>query len=150
MPAQRIDVPQARAALQKEKGSVYLDVRTEEEFAAGHPEGAINIPIGTPNPVMQRLDPNPDFLAVARASVSSETPVIIGCRSGPRAEMAANLLAESGYADVRWVLGGFLGMVDPMGNVLAPGWRHLGLPESRETGEGVGYESLRKTAIGRK
>jgi rhodanese-related sulfurtransferase len=148
MPAQRIDISQARVALQQEQGSVYLDVRTEEEFAAGHPEGAINIPIGTPNPMRQRLDPNPDFLAVARASLSPDTPVIIGCRSGPRAEMAANLLVENGYANVRWALGGFLGMVDQAGSVLAPGWRHLGLPESRETGEGVGYRSLRRKALG--
>ncbi len=148
MPARRIDVSQARSALQKEKGSIYLDVRTEEEFASGHPEGAINIPIGTPDPMRQGLDPNPDFLPVARAIVPPETPVLVGCRSGPRAETAANLLVESGYANVRWVLGGFLGVVDPIGTVVAPGWRHLGLPESRDTGEGIGYLSLKKRALG--
>jgi rhodanese-related sulfurtransferase len=146
MPPLRIDVPQAHAALQEDPKAVYLDVRSEQEFAEGHPEGAINIPIGTPNPVQQRLEPNPDFLAVARAVIPAEIPVIVGCKAGPRAELAARVLAEHGYADVRWVLGGFHGMTDPMGNVVAPGWSQLELPSSRETGEGVGYGSLRRKA----
>ena len=36
----RIDVKQARETLRNEKDAVYLDVRTAEEFAAGHPVGA--------------------------------------------------------------------------------------------------------------
>ncbi len=146
MAPERIDVRQAREALEKESGSIYIDVRTEEEFAAGHPEGAINIPVGVPNPAQQRFDLNPDFVDVVRASVPERTPVIVGCRAGPRAELAANLLTQSGYPKVRWVLGGFHGMSDGMGNMVAPGWHELGLPESRDTGEGVGYRSLRKRA----
>ena len=146
MAPERIDVKQAREALQTEKDAVYIDVRTEEEFAAGHPEGAINIPVGAPNPLQQRFDLNPDFVDVVRSSVPEHTPVIVGCRAGPRAEMAANLLTQSGYPKVRWVLGGFHGMTDAMGNVIAPGWRDLGFPESRDAGEGVGYRSLQKKA----
>jgi len=37
-------------------------------------------------------------------------------------------------------------MTDAMGNILAPGWRQLGFPESRDAGEGIGYPSLRKKA----
>src|SRR2546428_12163790 len=106
----------------------YNDVRTEQDFAEGHPEGAINIPNGTPNPLMQRLDPNPDFLDVVRASVPEHTPIVVGCKAGPRAEMAATLLSQSGYPQVRWVLGGFHGTTDGLGNVLAPGGRPPGLP----------------------
>jgi rhodanese-related sulfurtransferase len=146
MPPERIDVPAAHAALRKDPKAIYLDVRTEQEFAEGHPEGAINIPIGTPNPVLQRLEPNPDFLAVARKVVPPGGPVIVGCRSGPRAEMAARVLSENGYADVRWVLGGFHGLTGPAGDRVAPGWLELGLPVSRDAGEGVGYASLRKQA----
>jgi rhodanese-related sulfurtransferase len=149
LPATRIDVPTAHAALQNEKGAVYLDVRTEEEFSAGHPEGAINIPIGVTDPVHQRLQANPEFLEVVRAVLPRETPVITGCRSGPRAEMAAHMLSESGYSNVRWVLGGFHGMTDATGRVVAPGWLELGLPRSSDTGEGVGYQSLRKKAASR-
>lgn len=146
MGPERIDVKQAREALETEKDAVYIDVRTEEEFAAGHPEGAINIPVGAPHPFLPRLDPNPDFVDVVRASVPEHTPILIGCRAGPRAEMAANLLTQSGYPKVRWVLGGFHGMTDATGIVVAPGWRELGFPESREAGEGIGYPSLRKKA----
>jgi len=146
MAPERIDVRQAREALQNESGAVYIDVRTEEEFAAGHPEGAINVPVGAPNPAQQRFELNPDFVDVVRASVSERTPVIVGCRAGPRAELAANLLTKSGYPKVRWVLGGFHGMSDAMGNIVAPGWQELGFPESRDAGEGVGYPSLRKKA----
>ncbi len=146
MTSERIDVKQAREIMEKDKDAVYIDVRTEEEFAEGHPEGAINIPIGTPNPLMQRFDPNPDFLDVVRACVPEHTPIVVGCRAGPRAELAANLLSQSGYPKVRWVLGGFHGMTDALGNILAPGWRHLGFPESRDAGEGAGYSFLRKKA----
>jgi len=146
MAPEQIDVKQARDIMESDGEAVYIDVRTEQEFAEGHPRGAINIPIGTPNPLMQRLDPNPDFLDVVRASVPEHTPIVVGCKAGPRAEMAATLLSQSGYPKVRWVLGGFHGMTDGLGNVLAPGWRHLGFPESREAGEGTGYSSLRKKA----
>src|SRR6266850_272597 len=131
MRPERIEVEQAHQILDKEKDAVYLDVRTEEEFAEGHPEGAINVPIGVPNPGLQRMDPNPDFLDIVRAAApGDDAPLIVGCKTGPRAEMAANLLSKNGYLNVRWVLGGFLGMTDPMGNVVAPGWRDLGFPES--------------------
>ena len=146
MAPERIDVKQAREIMNTEESAVYLDVRTEQEFAEGHPEGAINVPVGTPNPLMQRIDPNPDFLDVVRACVPERTSILVGCKTGPRAEMAANLLSQSGYLKVRWVLGGFHGMTDAMGNILAPGWRQLGFPESREIGEGTGYSSLRKKA----
>ena len=146
MNPERIDVRQAHEIMDKEKGTVYLDVRTEEEFAEGHPEGAINIPIGIPNPMMQRFDPNPDFLEVVRASVPGHVPLIVGCKAGPRAELAANLLSQSGYPKVRWVLGGFHGMTDALGNVVAPGWRHLGFPESRDPRAGASYGDLRKKA----
>jgi hypothetical protein len=40
------------------------------------------------------------------------------------------------------MLGGFGGMRDPMGNVIAPGWSSLNLPVSQDNAEGVSYESL--------
>ena len=146
MNPERIDVRQAHELMDKEKDAVYLDVRTEDEFAEGHPVGAINVPIGAPNPALQRLDPNPDFLDVVRAAVPEHVPLIVGCKTGPRAEMAANLLSQSGYPKVRWVLGGFHGMTDALGNVVAPGWRHLGFPEGRGPRADASYGALRKKA----
>lgn len=146
MALRRIDVHQAHAALREENGAVYLDVRTEEEFALGHPLGALNVPVGRPNPATRILDANPQFLDVARAALSRTAPVIVGCRTGPRAEMAAQILASDGYHDVRWVYGGYVGMTDPAGRKLATGWLEAGLPVSRDDGEGFGYASLRRKA----
>ena len=92
-----VNVRQARALLQEDPDAVYLDVRTEAEFADGHPEKAINIPIGTPNPARGMLEPNPDFVEVARLLLPLDTPLLVGCRTGPRAETAARLLAEAGF-----------------------------------------------------
>ena len=146
MRPERIDVQQARRMMEENDAAVYIDVRTEQEFVEGHPEKSINIPIGVPNPAMQRFEANPEFLDVVRASVPDNTPLIIGCKAGPRAEMAANFLSQNGFFDVRWVFGGFHGATDAMGNVLAPGWRHLGFPEGQGAPEGASYSSLRKKA----
>ena len=40
------------------------------------------------------------------------------------------------------MLGGFGGMRDQMGTVIAPGWAASGLPVSNDNGEGVSYQSL--------
>ena len=34
-----------------QRGSIYLDVRSAEEFAEGHPKGAVNIPVFFLTPV---------------------------------------------------------------------------------------------------
>jgi len=146
MTPNRINVRQARAVLQEDPDAIYLDVRTEAEFADGHPEKAINIPIGTPDPAKGALDPNPDFVQVARLLLPLDTPLLVGCRTGPRAEAAARLLAEAGYRNVSWVLGGMVGITDPSGVTVAPGWLELGFPTSRDTGDGVSYASLRRRA----
>ena len=140
-----IGVREAHAALQKEAGAVYLDVRTEEEFDAGHPEGAINIPVGLANPVSRMLEPNPDFARVAKAVLPPATPILVGCRTGPRAVAAAQILAREGYANVRWVQGGWAGITDPFGNPIAAGWVAEGLPTSLEPGDGA-YRDLRRKA----
>src|SRR6185503_14784889 len=44
MSVKQIDPQQTHNILQQDKNSVYLDVRTAEEFANGHVPGAINIP----------------------------------------------------------------------------------------------------------
>lgn len=141
-----VDVPTAHRLLDEEKGAVYLDVRTEEEFAAGHPRGALNVPIGTPDPMRMGLQPNPDFLTVVRAAIPTGTPVLVGCKTGPRAEIAARAMAADGYTNVRWVMGGFSGIVDPTGAMRAPGWQTLGLPQDVETEKGAGHRALRRRA----
>ncbi|MBO4316945.1 MAG: rhodanese-like domain-containing protein [Mailhella sp.] len=70
-----------------------LDVRTPEEFAAGHAGKAVNIPV-------QELQ--------ERIAEVPQSPLLILCRSGKRAENAFNLLRDSGRNMAEtWFLKGF-------------------------------------------
>ena len=53
---------EAHQVLQLHPDAVYLDVRTEEEFAAGHPAGARNVPVVFFDPATHRPAPNPEFV----------------------------------------------------------------------------------------
>jgi rhodanese-related sulfurtransferase len=74
-------------------GAVVLDVRTAEEFASGHVPGAVNIPH--------------DVLAsrLGEIGVASDAPVVVYCERGGRAGMAADVLLDDGYTDVRHLAG---------------------------------------------
>jgi len=120
---------------------VYIDVRTEGEFANGHPQGAVNIPVAFPDPARGMMV-NSDFVKVVEANFPREKKIVVGCQAGPRSNAAAGLLQQAGFQDVSNMLGGFGGMRDQMGNVSAPGWAASGLPVSNDNGEGVSYQSL--------
>ena len=68
---------------------VYLDVRTPAEFAAGHVEGAINIPVETIDSRWVELEPH-------RAD-----SVIVYCRSGRRSAAAIQVLRQQGFEFLR-------------------------------------------------
>jgi rhodanese-related sulfurtransferase len=70
-------------------GATLLDVRTVEEFAAGHLEGALNIPV--------------DELAHRQAELGAQKdkPVVVYCQSGRRSAKARDLLAASGFTQVK-------------------------------------------------
>lgn len=63
-----------------------LDVRTPEEYAEAHIEGAKNIDIY-----------RPDFMSEAEKSLSKSRPVYVYCRSGRRSLDAAEKLAKKGF-----------------------------------------------------
>lgn len=68
--------------------STIIDVRSTEEYAAGHLEGAVNLNVedGTLEDALATLDPNDSY--------------IVYCRSGRRSEIAAQLMTDSGFATV--------------------------------------------------
>lgn len=70
-----------------EAGATLVDVRTPEEFAAGHLPGAVNLPV---DELPQRLG----------ELGSPEKPLVIYCRSGARSTRAERLLKERGFQDV--------------------------------------------------
>ncbi len=85
---------------------------------------------------------NEDFVKVVESHFSKDKKIIVGCQAGPRSDAAARVLTQAGYQDVSNMVGGFGGMRDPFGNVIAPGWTSLDLPVSQDNGENVSYESL--------
>lgn len=91
---ERVDVPTwVNAAASP--GTVIIDVRTPEEFAAGHVEGALNIPVEFPDFAAQisALDPNATYA--------------VYCRSGNRSAAATQQMASLGYLHIFDLNGGF-------------------------------------------
>ena len=141
MAVKEITPKEAYDLLTAEPDCVYIDVRTVREFSAGHPRGAVNIPVAFPDPA-RGMVMNKGFTSVVEAHFPKDKKIIVGCQAGPRSTAAVRLLQEAGYPDVANMVGGFGGMRDPFGSVIAPGWSSLDLPVSQENGEGVSYESL--------
>ena len=77
-----------------------VDVRTPEEYAAGHIPGAINMDWYAD-----------DFMQQASAGLSKERPVMVYCRSGKRSAAAAAKLDGAGFTTYN-LLGGFLGWTE--------------------------------------
>lgn len=144
MPINQVEPRQAHETLQKNPDAVYLDVRTEEEFAQGHPAGAINIPVVFIKGPGQ-MEPNPDFVAVVEKVLPKGRKLVVGCLSGGRSQRACEMLERAGYADLTNVRGGFGGSRDASGQVLVTGWRDAGLPVSQDLGD-ASYQSQRKKA----
>ena len=141
MAIKQISVQEAHDILEKAPGCVYIDVRTVREFLAGHPAGGVNIPVAFPDPA-RGMTLNEDFVKVVEGHFPKEKKLIVGCQVGPRSDAAARLLQEAGYQDVASMQGGFGGMRDPSGRVIAEGWAGFGYAVSQDNGEGVSYESL--------
>jgi rhodanese-related sulfurtransferase len=140
----QVEPPEAYQTLQNNPDAVYLDVRTEEEFAQGHPLAAINIPVLFLQPG-RPPQPNPDFVAVAEKVLPKDKKLIIGCLAGGRSQRACEILEDAGYSDLTNVRGGFGGQRDAAGTVTVKGWRDAGLPISTDPGSGS-YAALRVKA----
>lgn len=83
----RGDVPVAEARRLVEGGARLIDVRTAQEFAGGHIEGAVNIPVQELDRRMAEVGPK-------------DGTVVVYCRSGARSSQAASMLKNAGYASV--------------------------------------------------
>jgi rhodanese-related sulfurtransferase len=79
-----------------EPGVIILDVRTPEEFASGHIEGALNIDFNSGNFANEITRLNP-----------SETYAVY-CRSGSRSGQAASIMHKAGFHDVSNLNGGVI------------------------------------------
>jgi rhodanese-related sulfurtransferase len=113
--------PKAAAAAMAAGPHCFVDVRTVEEFNAGRPGGAINVPIAHRSPSGQ-MAPNADFLAAMKSVAQPGTKVFASCLSGMRSMNACKALEQAGYTSLVNIEGGFGGRPD------ATGWRDSGLP----------------------
>lgn len=98
------------------EGFTYVDVRTPEEFAAGHPAGAVNVPVGD------------TFAADVAARFAKDAKIIVGCKSGIRSAKAAQALAAAGFTNVLDQRAGWDGARGSFGEIAEPGWSRVGLP----------------------
>lgn len=144
MPIKQTDPKGAHEILTTDASAIYLDVRTEGEFANGHPAGAINVPVFFMKAPGQ-MEPNADFAAVVDKVVAKNRPLVVGCMAGGRSQRACEILEQSGFSDLTNVRGGFGGARDPNGTVIVQGWRDLGLPVSTDLGD-ASYQALRTKA----
>ena len=70
-----------------QENTTIVDVRELYEFATGHAEGAIPIPLGT---IPQRIE---EFKKM-------DTPIVVYCRSGMRSAQAMGYLKSQGIKEV--------------------------------------------------
>lgn len=84
---------EARAYMAATPDVLILDVRTRDEYAQGHLDGAVNIPV--------------DSLEARLEELPADRPLLIHCRMGVRAERAYGIVKEKKpeLTDVRMVRG---------------------------------------------
>ncbi len=83
----RPDINQGAFQYQNTESALLLDVRTEEEYTAGHIPGSINLPLHK--------------LPAAAEKISyKNTPLFVYCLSGARSRQAVSYLTASGYTQV--------------------------------------------------
>jgi phage shock protein E len=103
-----IDAPEAQSLLAAPPpGLVVVDVRTPEEFAAGHIAGSSNVDFYAPD-FLERLE-----------GLDRDTPYFVYCRSGNRSASTIEAMRELGFTEV-YELGG--GVIT---------WAEAGLPLER-------------------
>lgn len=107
MPKGKRASPQQVVQMINRGKTVLVDVRTPEEFAAGHLRDAKNIPLA-------------DFATrVGELDKSKGKSIVIVCQSGARADKALGLLQKAGFDDVVGLEGGMTA------------WRAANLPTTK-------------------
>ena len=92
-------------------GTPILDVREDDEWAAGHIEGAVHVPLGS---LINHMHYEPGALL-------SDEPIAVTCKGGGRAGQAVNWLNANGFDAV---------LLD--GSML--GWQAAGRPMVSDSG----------------
>lgn len=97
--AEVTEISQAELAqlIKTNRAGLVLDVRSAEEYAEGHIPGAVNIPH--------------DQLGIRLSEIGThwDKDVVLYCRSGKRAGVAAGILQSAGFSKLRHLTGDMLG-----------------------------------------
>ncbi len=136
----RISPADAHAKMTSE-GFTYVDVRTEEEFAAGHPAAAVNVPLMVAG--AGGLEANPDFVAVMERAFAKDAPIIVGCKMGGRSARAASALVAAGFTRVLDQRAGWDGARGAFGELTEPGWSRASLPTEPGVPPDRSYDALK-------
>lgn len=68
---------------------IFIDVREPEEYATGHLEGALNLPL------TELIADSSRFIDIPK-----DSKLVVYCNSGRRSEIAAKILTNQGYKEV--------------------------------------------------
>ena len=92
---EEVSLAQAEEAIRE--ADVLIDVREQDEFAAGHLPGAIHASRGM---LEFKLSSNPEL-------TSRDLKIVLYCKTSGRAALAACALHDMGYLNVKSIAGGF-------------------------------------------
>ena len=90
-----VSVGEIKNSVDTGRNLVILDVRTSDEFDAGHLPGSINIPRGVLEFLVGKSYPNKDV------------EIVLYCRTDARAALCTKVLMDMGYTNVKNLKGGF-------------------------------------------
>ena len=100
VPLVEVSAVEVAEELAREQAPVVIDVREPAEHALGTVPGAVTVPVGEVLTWDELLGQVPDG------------PVVVYCKTGPRARRAAAHLVKIGHPDVRVMTGGMLAWVE--------------------------------------
>lgn len=80
---------------QYDAGVLFVDVRTDEEWSAGHVRSALHLPVNAVTKTAASVLPD------------KNRPIVTYCRAGGRAQTAAEALRALGYTNVTALTGGY-------------------------------------------
>lgn len=101
-----MNVEDAMKLIETKPNLVIVDVRSSQEFASGHIDGAVSIPITNSKLLLANLRPTDEIL--------------VYCQIGFRSASVKQLLNKKGYENVYDMLGGIVA------------WKNAGYPITEE------------------
>lgn len=106
-----ISAADADEAIKKNPDTLVLDVREPAEWAEGHVPGALLVPRG-----MLEAKADLEYANREPRLADRTQPIIVHCASAARSAMAAAVLQQMGFTNVRSLAGGIVA------------WKEKGLP----------------------